>query len=332
MPYFSIVVPVYNVAPYLREALDSVLAQTFKDWECLCVDDGSTDGSSAILDEYVVKDNRFKVWHKENGGVSSARNLALDHAQGEWLCFLDGDDVFHFQLLENLFPLTKKDAEVDIVSYSYKHGPQILFSRQKIFPIKIEMLDLQDWIPSKVLTGGFSEKIYRRNRFLKLRFNILLKRAEDRLFSGEAICQVRKVITTDYTGYWYRTREGSAMQSPDTIEKVRNSFEAASSLLKLFCSSIHRIDPSVIRGKCVLLSEATSCRLALLPNSLEKKRFIEDWSSSLREFSTYKISLWFRKIFMLVGIFPCLRHVFFTFPYKLKLIRNTFCKKIRVEH
>lgn len=77
-PFFSIIIPVYNVAPYLRECLDSVLAQTFTDWECLCVADGSTDDSGIILDEYAQKDPRFRVFHKKNGGVSAARNLALD--------------------------------------------------------------------------------------------------------------------------------------------------------------------------------------------------------------------------------------------------------------
>ena len=76
-PFFSIIIPVYNVAPYLRECLDSVLAQTYPNWECLCVNDGSTDGSSAILDEYAEKDSRFRVFHKTNGGVSAARNISL---------------------------------------------------------------------------------------------------------------------------------------------------------------------------------------------------------------------------------------------------------------
>ena len=94
MPYFSIIIPVFNVAPYLRECLDSVLSQTFTDWEAICVDDGSTDGSGAILDEYAAKDKRFRVVHKENEGVSVARNVGLDLANGEYILFLDSDDTF----------------------------------------------------------------------------------------------------------------------------------------------------------------------------------------------------------------------------------------------
>ena len=97
---FSIVIPVYNVAPYLRECLDSLLAQTCADWEAVCVDDGSTDSSGAILDEYAAKDSRFVVVHQENRGVSAARNKGLDIAKGEWLVFLDGDDAASIQLTE----------------------------------------------------------------------------------------------------------------------------------------------------------------------------------------------------------------------------------------
>ena len=97
---FSIVIPVYNVAPYLRECLDSLLAQTCADWEAVCVDDGSTDSSGAILDEYAANDSRFVVVHQENRGVSAARNKGLDIAKGEWLVFLDGDDAASIQLIE----------------------------------------------------------------------------------------------------------------------------------------------------------------------------------------------------------------------------------------
>ncbi|MFW5510256.1 MAG: glycosyltransferase family 2 protein, partial [Prevotella sp.] len=89
----SIIIPIYNVEKYLRQCLDSVVNQTYQDWEAILVDDGSSDSSPAICDEYAKKDSRFKVLHQANGGVSSARNIGLNKSHGEWLIFLDADDM-----------------------------------------------------------------------------------------------------------------------------------------------------------------------------------------------------------------------------------------------
>lgn len=91
-PKISVIVPVYKAEKYLHRCIDSILAQTFTDFELILVNDGSPDNSGAICDEYAQKDNRVRVFHKENGGVSSARNLGLDNAQGEWITFVDSDD------------------------------------------------------------------------------------------------------------------------------------------------------------------------------------------------------------------------------------------------
>jgi glycosyltransferase involved in cell wall biosynthesis len=114
-PKFSIIIPVFNVAPYLRECLDSVLAQTFTDWEAICVDDGSTDESGAILDEYAEKDSRFKVIHQQNAGVSAARNAALGVVRGEWVWFVDSDDSIKPFALDAFVAINNK-ADVTFIS------------------------------------------------------------------------------------------------------------------------------------------------------------------------------------------------------------------------
>lgn len=100
----SIIVPVYNTEKYLDQCIQSVLAQTYTNWELLLIDDGSTDSSGAICDKYAAVDKRIRVFHKENGGVSSARNLGLDNAKGEWITFVDSDDwvepAMYFEMLE----------------------------------------------------------------------------------------------------------------------------------------------------------------------------------------------------------------------------------------
>ncbi|MBO7720838.1 MAG: glycosyltransferase family 2 protein [Kiritimatiellae bacterium] len=148
MPKFPVIIPVYNVAQYLGECLDSVKAQTFTAWEAICVDDGSSDDSGKILDEYARKDPRFKVFHRQNAGVSAARNAGIREAQGEFIAFLDGDDEYpkdRFAILNDCLerhpgvqiaggPATSDilemgrsyygyacEAQLSAIAYSYRH-------------------------------------------------------------------------------------------------------------------------------------------------------------------------------------------------------------------
>ena len=118
MPKVSVIVPVYKVEQYIRECLDSIKNQTFTDWECLLIDDGSPDESGKICDEYAAKDCRFKVLHKPNSGVSSARNLGLDKACGEWVMFVDSDDAIAENTLEICYEKAST-ASLDTLQFSF---------------------------------------------------------------------------------------------------------------------------------------------------------------------------------------------------------------------
>lgn len=109
-PTISIIVPVYNTAEYLRECLDSIKVQTFVDWECICINDGSTDASAQILDTYPKSDNRFVVKHKANGGVTSARKMGTELSRGEFLVFVDSDDILPTDSLATLLNIQEKYA------------------------------------------------------------------------------------------------------------------------------------------------------------------------------------------------------------------------------
>lgn len=111
-PKVTIIVPVYNVEKYLTCCIGSILSQSFKDFELLLIDDGSSDLSGEICDDYVEKDARIRVFHKENGGVSSARNLGLENAQGEWICFIDSDDWVEVDFLKELIQYDSFDLVV----------------------------------------------------------------------------------------------------------------------------------------------------------------------------------------------------------------------------
>ena len=114
----SIIIPVYNVKPYLKRCVESVLNQSYTDFESILVDDGSTDGSSVICDEYLERDSRIRVIHKENGGLSDARNAGIKAAVGEYILFVDSDDFLNTDALDTL---TKEIRPgVDIITGGYK--------------------------------------------------------------------------------------------------------------------------------------------------------------------------------------------------------------------
>ena len=127
MPAISIIIPMYNVEKYLRRCLDSVQNQTFTDWQAICVDDGSPDKSGEIAEEYAKKDKRFIVIHKENGGLSDARNVGMEHATGDYILYIDSDDFIHPQTLEIAYSLALRDG-TDIVSFTYDriYRPQLM--------------------------------------------------------------------------------------------------------------------------------------------------------------------------------------------------------------
>ena len=126
-PKISIIIPMYNVEKYLRRCLDSVQNQTFSDFQAICVDDGSPDNSGQIAEEYAARDNRFIVVHKENGGLSDARNAGMTYATGEYIMYLDSDDFIHPQTMEIAYAMARRDR-ADIVAYTYDrfYRPQLM--------------------------------------------------------------------------------------------------------------------------------------------------------------------------------------------------------------
>lgn len=119
--FLSIIIPVYKVEPYLRECLDSIVVSSSDCWEAILIDDGSPDCCPQICDEYAARDNRFRVVHKGNGGVSSARNAGLDIARGEWIWFVDSDDIVDMQKVDDMLLWLKEHKDVDLVMFDLKN-------------------------------------------------------------------------------------------------------------------------------------------------------------------------------------------------------------------
>ena len=116
----SIIVPIYKVEQFLPECIESILAQTYQDWECILVDDGSPDNSGKIADEYTKKDKRIKAIHVSNGGVTAARRIGVDCAEGEWIFFVDGDDKIPEDALQILVALANIDSTLDVIEGAYR--------------------------------------------------------------------------------------------------------------------------------------------------------------------------------------------------------------------
>lgn len=234
-PQISIIIPVYNSENYLRECLDSITKQTFTDFEVLLINDGSTDKSGIICDEYAAKDSRFKVFHKENGGVSSARNLGLHNAKGEWITFVDSDDLIEEDALKN-FILTNSD-QIDFFLFGVKK----LIDEKEVTFFYFEndqVFSVLEFINKYPLCQYFAEpwsKFFKSSiiKINNITFDESLSWGEDSLFNVQYLkyCSNVKVLTEN--GYLYRElKTGLSSTKVDAssklllIQKLKFAFES----------------------------------------------------------------------------------------------------------
>ncbi len=243
IPTFSIIVPAFNVAPYLRECLDSVLAQTIADWECICVDDGSTDGSGAILDEYAARDMRFRVIHQANAGVGTARNRALDMVRGEWICFLDGDDVWHRRLLEVLVAGMGKHPDDSCFRVGfYRFGRAAEKADQKDMEFNFVKLRLSKTISMRDFYSYFFCHAYKRGLFEEVRFPRYV-RGEDRYVLNRLQLQrMDAIVATDAKLYGYRQRTDSAMNSKPSLQILCDEMDHRLDIMEMIDASGKKVD------------------------------------------------------------------------------------------
>ena len=212
-PFFSIIVPVYNVAPYLRECLDSVLDQTFTDWEAICVDDGSTDGSGAILDEYAARDHRFRAIHQINAGVSTSRNVGIDSAIGKYITFLDGDDVyepFWLEAFRGLIDETNADlVRLRMKTWNGDRKPAVSVTECR-YRALVGNDEVVDWGYATYCAEGWSWLNAIKRACLMdsrgVRFPAGMKFMEDNVFMLKVLPLIHKAIQGEAVGYLYRQR------------------------------------------------------------------------------------------------------------------------------
>ena len=232
-PLVSIIMPAYNCENYISEAIESVLSQSYQNWELLIVDDGSTDHSPEIIDRYAQKDVRIQSFHNKNEGVSAARNFALSKISGELVTFIDSDDVYHPDRLQRMVQIFEKYPNCDIVfsrhtefTGEWKYREASSSGEIKVYDDEILIHVISDTKNHFVWNAMIRSSIARKEQFAPIRF------AEDHCYIRDCAWHCRQMAVSEDVLYFYRRDNENAMTShffsekyvPDYMELVKNAY------------------------------------------------------------------------------------------------------------
>ena len=269
MPKISVIVPVYKVEKYINKCVDSILEQSFQDFDLILVDDGSPDGCPAICDDYASRDERITVIHKTNGGLSDARNAGIDwameHSTSEWLAFVDSDDYLHPDYLMTLYQTALKDG-ADLVICDFvrvNENGECIEEEHTFYDLVTE--DKRELF--KILSIGWRidmawNKLYAKSIFENLRFEYG-KIHEDEFAIHRVLWACHKAAIVSFELYYYRVRKNSIMGS----ESPKSRLDQMEALIEQFeFSNRHNLPPrEVVLSESYLNEATTMCR------SLDKK-------------------------------------------------------------
>lgn len=213
----TIIIPVYNVASYLAACIDSILRQHYTDWELLLIDDGSTDSSGKLCDTYAAKDARIHCFHQANGGVGRARNTGIEHAKGEWITFIDGDDWVSDDYLANLMEPISNHPHLDFVHCGCLNqlaSGEVTVNQQYECYLGSDPLYLLTRFRGLAVSKLFKKSLIDAN---KIQFDTKVSIAEDYLFTLDYLLYVQCYCFIESTGYYYRHLPSSATKSAKKI-------------------------------------------------------------------------------------------------------------------
>lgn len=222
LPLITVIVPVYNVEKYLEKCLESIIKQTYKNLEIILVDDGSTDGSSEKCDNCALQDTRINVIHKENGGLSDARNVALNIMSGEYVTFIDSDDYVtndYVEYLYNLIVIDDSDMSICCFEKTYNQDKELNNKKEKV-----EILSSRDaiemYLYQKKLTASAWCKMYKRELFSEIRYPIGYY-YEDMAIICELMSISRNIVISNQKKYYYMQRSDSIMGGEFNLKKMQ---------------------------------------------------------------------------------------------------------------
>ena len=278
-PLVTVVVPVYNIEPYIKECLDSISAQTYRNIEILAVNDGSTDQSKAVMEVCAFEDERLSILDKPNGGLSDARNYGILHAKGEYICFIDGDDTIAPDYVELLVQAVQDDADIAVcdMEYVYEDGHREFSSGGDFVSASVKEM------PSLIrINNSACNKLYRTSLFKDVLFP-KGKLYEDLATVPIQIFRSAKVVKVNKPLYYYRQRSGSIQHKIDrrvfhiydAIDRVKEYARAHDADAKVMEEIMHMY---IIFGL-----DITTLKIKDMDRNGERKEMLAENMAYLRE-------------------------------------------------
>lgn len=264
-PVISVIVPVYKAERYLNECIDSILAQTFSDFELILVDDESPDRSGEICDQYAAKDTRIRVIHKPNGGVSSARNAGLDTAKGEWIAFVDADDMIAPDMLEQLFNKAEQEnADIVTCDFNFLYPDGHTITEHQYHWNHYSCESIADFLLTiRIVVWGC---LIKQNALGDIRFFDNITFTEDFHFIIRAIYNASKITSINTPLYIYRQHAYSACSN--YTEKSLQEQLYTLDLIEKFFTNNKVLNPNIFRN--LNYRRLATCKFMLLESNLHK--------------------------------------------------------------
>lgn len=286
----SIIVPIYNIEAYIKQCIDSIIRQSYRNIEIILVDDGSKDRSGAICDEYAQIDSRIKVIHKQNGGVSSARNVGLDHAKGDYIMSVDPDDWVEPSFCEDAIEMINK-YDVDIVVFGYKS--RYLNKAVEHKTTHPRLLERDEAIRHLVLLDEPSMISHQWNKIIKKNLFEHLRYPEGMIYEGTSISyrlfyQVSHIYLSDKLLYNYRMRMSSQVGTANR-KRIKNSIDRFVALSdRLDFIKAYYPDPELIESQTTRIAKTCMVTMKCLKqDNPETKRIYELMSAFLTHNKQY---------------------------------------------
>lgn len=256
-PSVSVIIPIYNAARYLEEALTCLLKQSFDNFEVILIDDGSSDESSNICEQFIKRSNKFKYFYQENAGVSVARNHGIIKARGTYICFMDADDLCTFDWIESMYTvIINSNADIAMLGWNVIDEANRLID---IIRHKDAIIAAEDAISYFTSLGGSVwNKIFKKSKIVSddpvksIQFDVTQKFSEDILFCVSYLCKSKNIVMSSKAGYIYRNRSGSVSHAigKKQISRYEDMLRGQKKMVDLVEDKLPGAIPSVHQFYC----------------------------------------------------------------------------------